>query len=381
MRGRAERPAPFFMATKRDYYEILSITRNADGEEIKKAYRKCALQHHPDRNPGDKKAEDKFKEATEAYSVLSDAEKRRLYDQFGHEGLSGQNFGGFSGAGFGDIFEDIFEDFFGSAGAGRRHARAQRGSDLATAVEITFEEAAFGVEKTIDVRRDENCADCKGEGAKAGTQRKTCSTCRGSGQVMASSGFFSISRACPKCHGQGSTIEHPCPACHGSGRVPVSRKIQAKIPAGVDTGIRLRMPGEGESGSRGGPRGDLYIEIHVTPHEIFTREEDDLICQVPISMVQAALGCEIEVPTLKGMASLKIPAGTQTGKSFRLKGKGFPSLRGAGMGDEEVRITVETPSKLSEKQAELLKQFAAASGEKVNPMSAGFLSKMKKMFE
>lgn len=367
------------MATKRDYYEILSVARNAAAEDIKKAYRKCALQFHPDRNPGDKKAEDKFKEATEAYQVLSDAEKRRTYDQFGHEGLSGQSFGGFSGAGFGDIFEDIFEDFFGSAQGTRRRSRPQRGSDLATAVEITLQEAAFGVEKTLEVRRDENCSDCKGEGAAPGTQRKTCSTCRGSGQVMASSGFFSISRACPKCHGQGSTIEHPCLACHGLGRAAVSRKIQAKIPAGVDTGIRLRMPGEGEAGSHGASRGDLYIEIHVTPHEVFTREEDNLICRVPISMVQAALGCEIQVPTLKGMSLLKIPAGTQTGKSFKLKGKGFPSLRGAGTGDEEVRITVETPSRLSEKQAELLRQFADLSGEKVSPMSTGFLSKMKKI--
>lgn len=366
--------------TKRDYYEILSVTRNADGDEIKKAYRKCALQYHPDRNPGDKKAEEKFKECTEAYQVLSDPQKRKLYDQYGHEGLNAQGFSGFQG-GFGDIFEDIFEDFFGAASGGRRRSRAQRGSDLATAVEITLEESAFGVEKTVEVRREENCGECGGEGAQPGTQRKTCATCHGSGQVMASSGFFSISRACPKCHGQGSSIEHPCRACHGSGRQPHTRKIQARIPAGVSTGVRLRIPGEGEAGTRGGPRGDLYVEIHVAEHEIFDREEDDLICRVPISMVQAALGCEVEVPTLKGTHKLKVPAGTQTGKSFRLKGKGFPSIRGAGIGDQEVRLTVETPSHLSEKQAEILRQFAAASGEKVSPMSAGFMAKMKKFFD
>ena len=335
------------------------------------------MEFHPDRNPGDKKAEEKFKEATEAYQVLSDAPKRQLYDQYGHEGLSGQSFGGFSSAGFGDIFGDIFDDFFG--GSPRRSNRAQRGSDLATAVEITLEEAAFGVEKVIEVDREENCDPCKGNGAKPGTSPKTCATCHGSGQVMASSGFFSISRACPKCHGKGSSIENPCPSCRGLGRVAATRKLKASIPAGVDTGIRMRVPGEGEAGARGGPRGDLYLEIHVREHDIFGREGDDLICQIPISMAQAALGCEIEVPTLKGPASLKIPAGTQTGKTFKLKGKGFPSLRGAGIGDEEIRVQVETPTQLTEKQAELLRQFAEISGEKVNPMSSGFMNKMKKI--
>ncbi len=365
------------MASKKDYYEVLSVTRNADGDTIKKAYRKCALEFHPDRNPGDKKSEDKFKEATEAYQVLSDSAKRQVYDQYGHEGLNNQGLGGFSASGFGDIFEDIFEDFFG--GSPRRPNRAQRGSDLATAVEVTFEEAAFGVEKTLEVRREENCGNCKGEGAKPGTSRKTCSTCHGSGQVMASSGFFSISRACPKCHGQGSMIEHPCPDCRGLGRVAATRKLQAKIPAGVDTGVRMRVGGEGEAGTRGGPRGDLYVDIHLKVHEVFGREGEDLICQVPISLVQAALGCEVQVPTLKGMTSLKIPAGTQTGKTFRLKGKGFPSLRGAGIGDEEIRLLVETPTQLTEKQAELLRQFAESTGEKVSPMSTGFMDKVKKI--
>ena len=373
------------MLQKRDYYEILSVPRNASGDEIKKAYRKCAMSHHPDRNPGDRKSEEKFKEATEAYQVLSAPEKRRLYDQFGHAGAEAGGMGasGFSASGFGDIFEDIFEDFFSAGGreGKRRRSRPQRGDDLATALEISFEEAAFGVERSVDIKREEECAACKGEGVKPGTQRRDCATCHGSGQVMASSGFFSISRPCPRCQGQGSIIEHPCLECRGAARVIVNRKIQAKVPAGVDNGIRLRIPGEGEAGHRGGPRGDLYVEIHVRPHEIFTREGDHIICEVPISMAQAALGCEIEAPTLAGASKLKVPAGTQHGKSFRLKAKGFPSLRGAGVGDEEIRIVVETPAHLSEKQIGLLQQFAALSGEKVNPATNTFMNKVKKIFK
>ena len=365
------------MASKRDYYEVLSVTRNASAEDVKKAYRQSAMKHHPDRNPGNQKAEEMFKEATEAYQVLSDPRKKQVYDQYGHAGLDSSGASGFSSAGFGDIFEDIFEDFFGGA-TGRRQSRAQKGGDLGVAVEISFEESAFGVEKTLNVRREESCSTCKGEGSKPGTEKKNCSTCHGSGQVLASSGFFSISRPCPKCHGQGSVIEHPCSSCRGSGRVLADRKIQAKVPGGVSTGLRLRMPGEGEAGHRGGPRGDLYVEIHVKPHEIFTREDDDIICEVPISMAQAALGCEIEVPTLAGPAGLKIPAGTQNGRSFKLKGKGFPSLRGHGLGDEEIRVIVETPTQLTEKQAALLRQFAESTGEKVNPLSTSFLDKVKK---
>lgn len=366
------------MASKKDYYDILSVPRNASAEDVKKAYRQSAMKYHPDRNPGDKKAEDKFKEATEAYQVLSDPGKRQVYDQYGHAGLN--NAGGFSSAGFGDIFEDIFEDFFGG-NTGRRQNRAHKGGDLGVAVELTFEEAAFGVEKELQIRREETCTTCKGEGARPGTQRKNCSTCHGSGQVLASSGFFSISRACPKCHGQGSVIEDPCGDCRGTGRTAADRKIHVKIPGGVDTGIRLRMPGEGEAGHRGGPRGDLYVEVHLKEHEIFTREGDDLVLECPISMVQAALGLELEVPTLSGRASLKVPAGTQNGKSFRLKGKGFPSVRGHGHGDEEVRIRVETPTQLSDKQAALLREFAAATGEKVSPETSSFMKKVKKMFE
>ena len=369
------------MAPKRDYYDILSVPRNVSPEDVKKAYRKSALAHHPDRNAGDKKAEEKFKEATEAYQVLSDPQKKQIYDQYGHAGLDSSSGGsGFSSAGFGDIFEDIFEDFFGG-NTGRRQNRPQKGGDLGIAVEIRFEEAAFGVEKTLDIKREETCSNCKGEGNKPGTARRNCATCQGSGQVLASSGFFSIARPCPNCHGQGSVIEHPCNACRGSGRVAVGRKINAKIPGGVDTGLRLRMPGEGEAGLRGGPRGDLYIEVHVKPHEIFTREGDTVVCEVPISMVQASLGCEIEVPTLAGPTALKIPAGTQNGRSFKLRGKGFPSLRGHGLGDEEIRIVVETPTQLSEKQMDLLRQFAAASGEKVNPKTSSFVNKVKNIFE
>jgi molecular chaperone DnaJ len=371
------------MSSKRDYYQVLGVPKSAGAEEIKKAYRKCALAHHPDRNPGDAKAEENFKEATEAYQVLSDPQKRQLYDQYGHEGVAsagGFGAGGFSASGFGEIFEDIFEDFFGG-GSRRGRQRPQRGSDLEAELEISFEEAAFGAEKTVPLRRQETCSACKGEGAKSGTARKTCATCHGSGQILASSGFFSISRPCHACQGQGSVIEHPCVSCHGGGRVLVDRKVQVKIPAGVDNGLRLRITGEGEAGSRGGGRGDLFIEIIVKPHEIFKRQGDDILCEVPIGFTQAALGCEIEVPTLVGKTTLKIPAGTQTGKIFKLKGKGIASVHGHGVGDEEIKILVETPTRLSEKQKELLKQFADISGEKVNPLSSSFFEKAKKLFK
>lgn len=368
-------------SSKRDYYEILSVTRTVTSDELKKAYRKAALAHHPDRNPGDKKAEDKFKEATEAYQVLSDASKRKLYDQYGHDAVNGQGGmgGGFSSGGFEDVFEGIFEDFFGG-GSSRSHNRSHRGSDLQYELEITFEEAYFGTEQTLDLRREEACATCHGDGAKPGTARKTCGTCQGSGKVLASSGFFSVARTCGRCHGLGSTIEQPCNTCRGAGRVTVDRKIQAKIPAGVDTGIRLRVSGEGEAGYRGGPRGDLYVDIHVQSHEIFSRNETHILCDAPISFVQAALGAEIEVPTMVGPHSLKIPAGTQSGKVFKIKGKGFASVRGEGIGDQEVRVIVETPAHLSDKQKELLKEFASLSGEKVNPLSASFVRKVKNIF-
>ena len=370
---------------KRDYYEVLSVSKSASAEEIKSAYRKAAMQHHPDRNPGDKKSEEKFKEATEAYQVLADPQKRKTYDQFGHEAVSGNGGGGFSGfssAGFGDIFEGIFEDFFAAAGATARggRSRASRGNDLRYEMEISFTDAAFGYEKEIEIQREENCSNCRGDGAKPGTSRTTCPTCHGAGQTMASSGFFSIARTCSRCHGQGSFVDHPCSACRGVGRVAVDRKVHVKIPAGVDGGTRLRISGEGEAGTLGGPRGDLYIDLEVAPHEIFTRTENNIACDVPMSFVQATLGAEIDVPTLTGTTKLKIPAGTQSGKVFKLKGKGIASLRGHGLGDEEVRVVVETPTHLSDKQKELLTQFATLSGEKINPLSKSFSEKVKKLF-
>lgn len=371
-------------AAKKDYYDVLSVAKNASDEEIKKAYRQCALKFHPDRNPGDKKAEEKFKEATEAYQVLSDAQKRSLYDRYGHEGLNGPGGGfpgGFATGDFSDIFDDIVEGFFGGRTRRRSGARPERGGDLLHELEVSFEEAAFGVEKDFEIRREESCAACSGSGAKPGTSRSSCPACRGTGQVLVQSGFFSISRSCDRCHGAGTTIQHPCGSCHGTGRTPARRKIHLKIPAGVDSGTRLRVPGEGEGGLRGGSRGDLYVDLSVAPHDFFTRQGDDVLCEVPISFVQAALGCQIEVPTLRGTTTLKIPAGTQGGKSFRLKGQGIPSLRTQEPGDQEVRITVETPAHLSDKQKELLRQFAALSGEKVNPLSSSFVDKMKRLFK
>lgn len=371
------------MSKKQDYYSLLGIDRNADADELKKAYRKAALAHHPDRNPGDKKAEEKFKEVTEAYQVLSDPQKREIYNRYGHEGLSaqgGMGGGGFSNAGFEDVFEGIFEDFFGGGGSSRRGSRNRRGSDLQYDLEIAFDEAVFGAEKKVELHREESCGACRGEGAKPGTSKKTCATCHGSGKIMASSGFFSVARSCDRCRGEGSIIEQPCTECRGAGRVVGHRKIDLKIPAGVDNGLRLRIPGEGEAGIRGGERGDLYVDIHVKPHEFFTRDGENIACEVPISMVQAALGCDLEVPTLIGTHEIKIPPGTQSGKVFRLKGKGIASLRGGGIGDQEVRVIVETPSHLSDKQKALLREFAQISGEKVSPMSSSFMQKMKKIF-
>jgi molecular chaperone DnaJ len=363
---------------KRDYYQILSVSKSASQDEIKKAYRQSALMHHPDRNPNDKKAEERFKEATEAYQVLSDSEKRRVYDEYGHDGL--QSMGGFSqGSGFGDIFEDIFEDFFGG-GHSSRSARAQRGRDLQYELEILFTDAAFGLEKTIEIQRDEACSACKGDGAKPGTSRKTCQSCHGSGQILASSGFFSISRTCSRCHGEGSFVEHKCQPCEGSGRISVSRKIQVKVPMGVDNGMRLRISGEGEAGMRGGPRGDLFIDIHVKTHEFFSRQSINIICEVPISFVQAALGDEVCVPTLTGTTMLKIPAGIQSGKVLKLKGKGITSLNGSQIGDQEIKIIVETPTHLTDKQKELLKQFSECGIEKANPLSSSFVERVKKLF-
>ncbi len=366
--------------SSRDCYEVLGVSKNAAKDEIKTSYRRLALKYHPDRNEGDKAAEEKLKEVTHAYQILVDDDKRAAYDRHGFEGVNasagfGEGFGGFS-----DVFSDIFEDFFGM-GSGRASKRSARGSDLGTEVEITFKEAITGVEKSVNVKREEICRVCRGEGAEPGTKRETCKTCKGTGQTTVSSGFFSLSRTCGSCAGHGSVIQKPCSSCRGSGRETISRKINLKIPAGVDNGQRLRVSGEGEPGHRGGERGDLYVDIFVEPHEIFKRHGADLLCEMPVSFAQAALGAEIEVPTPYGRETLKVPAGTQTGKVFKLKDKGVPHLGGRGTGDLHVRVVVETPTGLNARQKEILAQFAEAAGEKVNPLSHSFMEKVREFLK
>jgi molecular chaperone DnaJ len=370
------------LASKKDYYELLAVGRNANEEEIKKAYRKLALQYHPDRNPGDKQAEEKFKEVSEAYSVLSDTQKRAQYDQFGHAafGEGGPFAGGFdfSAGGFEDIFGDIFGEFFGG-GQSRRRGRG-RGEDLRYNMTLKFEEAVAGVEKKIKIPRHGPCETCRGNGAKPGTAPQTCPTCRGRGQVSFQQGFFSVSRTCNQCQGQGTIIKDPCETCRGAGRVRTMHTLSVKIPAGVDNGSRLKLRGEGETGPAGGSPGDLYVVIQVEPHPIFVRDQLDIICDVPVNFVQAALGAEIDVPTLDGKVKMKIPSGTQSGKVFRMKGKGVKDIQGYQQGDQHVRVTVETPTHLTTKQKDLLKEFAALGGEDVNPLAKGFFDKMKELF-
>ena len=369
------------MNGKKDYYELLGVNRSAGEDEIKKAYRKLALQHHPDRNPDDKQAEEKFKEVSEAYSVLSDPQKRSQYDQFGHAafGEGGPFSGGFDfSGGFEDVFGDIFGEFFGGGGS-RRRGRG-RGEDLRYNLTLKFEEAVFGVEKKIKIPRHGPCETCRGTGAKAGTAPQTCPTCRGRGQVSFQQGFFSVSRTCSQCHGQGTIIKEPCATCGGAGRVRTMHTLSVKIPAGVDTGSRLKLRSEGETGPVGGVPGDLYVVIQVESHPIFVRDHLDIICDVPISFVQAALGTEIDVPTLDGKVKMKIPSGTQSGKVFRMKSKGIKDVQGLHQGDQHVRVIVETPTRLTAKQKELLKDFAALGGEEVNPLSKGFFDKVKELF-
>jgi len=383
--------------TKRDYYEVLGVQKGAQDADIKKAYRKLARQYHPDVNPNNKEAEEKFKEVNEAYEVLSDADKRARYDQFGHAGVDGQGaggFGGFGGAGgyggfggaggFGDIFDMFFGGEMGGQG-GRQQARGpQRGADLRKDVEITFEEAAFGVEKDIEVVKPETCSACQGTGAKAGTTKKRCPKCQGSGQVRMTQktplGSFQSIRPCPDCDGEGTIIETPCPECSGQGRVRKRKTLKVKIPAGVDNDSRIRLSGEGEAGNRGGEPGDLYIFIRVKPHKIFERRGNDVYMEMPVTFAQAALGAEISVPTLDGKATLKVPEGIQTHTLLRLKGKGIPHLRGGGRGDQLVKIIIATPTKLTDQQKELLQEFSRLSGEE-NYRSEKKNGKQKGIFE
>lgn len=375
------------MATKKDYYEVLSVNKDASAEDIKKSYRKLAMKYHPDRNPDNPKAEEQFKEAKEAYEILSDDQKRAAYDQYGHAGVEqGAGGGGFGGgAGFGDAFGDIFGDIFGGGARGQR-SNVYRGADLRYNMEISLEDAAKGTETKIRIPVQAACEPCKGTGAKAGKSPVTCTTCNGHGQVRMQQGFFSVQQTCPKCHGTGKMIkdEDKCGTCHGAGRQKINKTLSVKIPAGVDEGDRIRLSGEGEAGVNGGPTGDLYVVVHLKEHEIFQRDGGNLHCEMPISFTTAALGGEIEVPTLGGSAKMKIPAETQTGGVFRLRGKGIKPLRTTEHGDLMVHVVVETPIKLTEKQKELLREFETstqADSGKHSPRSKGWLDKVKDFFE
>ncbi|MFZ3036147.1 MAG: molecular chaperone DnaJ [Rugosibacter sp.] len=366
--------------SKRDFYEILGVNRDASSEDIKKAYRKLAMKHHPDRNPDNPKAEAQFKEAKEAYEILSDEQKRTAYDQYGHAGVDPQARGG-GGGGFGDAFSDIFGDIFGGGGGSR--SNVYRGADLRYNLEITLEDAAHGSETRIRIPTMTECEACDGSGAKKGTQPKTCPTCAGHGQVRMQQGFFSVQQTCPKCHGTGRYIPDPCNTCHGAGRVKQHKTLSVKIPAGVDEGDRIRLTGEGEAGVNGGPTGDLYVQIHLKPHAVFQREHDDLHCEMPVSFTTAALGGEIKVPTLDGAAHLKIPAGSQTGKVFRLRGKGVKGVRSHAHGDLLCHVVIETPVSLTERQKELLQEFEEISqgnDGRNNPKAQGWLDRVKEFF-
>ncbi len=376
--------------SKRDFYEILGLERNASEGDIKKAYRRAAQKFHPDRNPDNAEAEEKFKEAKEAYEILSNPQKRAAYDQFGHAGVDpsagagGAGFGG-GGANFSDIFGDVFGDIFGGGGGrGPGGQRVYRGADLRYNLDLGLEEAVAGTTVKIRVPTMVACKSCDGSGAKKGTSPVTCTTCGGRGQVRIQQGFFSLQQTCPHCQGTGQMIKDPCGTCHGQGRVKEQKTLSVKIPAGVDTGDRIRLAGEGEAGENGGPPGDLYVQINVREHPIFTREENNLHCEVPISFVTAALGGELEVPTLNGRVNLKIPTETQTGKTFRLRGKGVTSVHGGGVGDLLCKVVVETPVNLSRKQKELLEELQKSMEEgdgKHSPRSSSWFDGVKKFFE
>ncbi|MEC5399823.1 molecular chaperone DnaJ [Uliginosibacterium sp. H1] len=375
---------------KRDYYEVLGVNRDASDDDIKKAYRKLAMKFHPDRNPDSKEAEDKFKEVKEAYEMLSDDQKRAAYDRYGHAGVDpnagghggpgGADFGDFAGA-FGGIFDEIFGGRAGGGGGGGQ--RVYRGADLRYNMEISLEEAARGVEKTIRIPVMEECETCHGSGAKPGTQPKTCGTCGGRGQVRIQQGFFSIQQTCPKCQGSGHIISDPCGTCHGAGRTKKQKTLEVKIPAGIDDGMRLRHAGFGEAGVNGGPAGDLFVEIHIKQHAVFQRDNDDLHCEMPIGFATAALGGEVQIPTLDGMAAIKIPAETQSGKVFRLRGKGIKNVRSGHFGDLHCHVVVETPVNLTSRQKELLREFEEIGrGEgSQNPREKSWMDKVRDFFD
>lgn len=372
------------MAEKRDYYELLGVQKNASESELKKAYRKLAKEYHPDVNPGDKSAESKFKEVNEAYETLSDSQKRARYDQYGHAGNDPNGFGGFGGSSDGDFgFGDIFEAFFGGGGSrsGRTRSGPQKGADLKLSMEITFEEAAFGVEKEISVGRHENCSTCHGSGSKPGTNPTTCKHCNGTGQIQVKQntpfGQFVNVKTCDVCRGEGKMISDPCSGCRGNGKTHKNVKVAVNIPAGIDNSQTISLRGEGESGKKGGPHGDLYIVIRIKKHALFERQGTDVICEMPITFAHATLGAEVEVPTLDGKVRYTIPEGTQPGTVFRLKGKGIPYLRGNGRGDQYVKVQVEVPKKLNDRQKDILKEFAEASNDDVHEQRRTFFSKMK----
>jgi molecular chaperone DnaJ len=373
--------------SKRDYYEVLGVERGTDDKEIKKAYRRIAMKYHPDRNPDAPDAEDKFKEASEAYEILSDPEKRAAYDQFGHAGVDpqmGAGAGGFQGS-FSDIFGDVFGDIFGGGGGGgRARGGPQRGADLRYTLDISLEDAVKGATVKIRVPTLVTCEPCDGSGAKPGTSASTCGTCGGVGQVRMQQGFFQVQQTCPDCRGKGKTISDPCSSCYGRGRVEETKTLSVKVPPGVDTGDRIRLTGEGEAGPEGGPPGDLYVQVSVQPHPIFERDGRHLYCEVPINFADAALGGELEVPTLEGRVKLKIPAETQTGKLFRLRGKGVKPVRGGPEGDLMCRVVVETPVNLSKKQKELLEEFKSTmtdSGDKHSPRQSSWFEGVKNFFD
>ncbi|MCA2014517.1 molecular chaperone DnaJ [Vibrio tritonius] len=379
--------------SKRDFYEVLGVSRDASERDIKKAYKRLAMKYHPDRNPGDESAADKFKEVKEAYEILTDAQKKAAYDQYGHAafeqgagGFGGGGFGGGGSADFGDIFGDVFGDIFGG---GRRGGgggyRPQRGADLRYNMELTLEEAVRGCNKEIEVPTLVECDICHGSGAKKGSSAQTCPTCHGHGQVQMRQGFFAVQQTCPTCHGKGKIVKDPCDSCHGEGRKQKTKTLNVKIPAGVDTGDRIRLAGEGEAGEQGAPAGDLYVQVHVKEHAIFERDGSNLYCEVPISFGMAALGGDVEVPTLDGRVNLKVPEETQTGRMFRMRGKGVKSVRGGAVGDLIVKLVVETPVKLSARQKELLRELEDSclgeDGNKHKPKSEGFFKGVKKFFD